>query len=151
MLVQLRADAEDDTLTTLDLYRWLRQDPDIRRHAEVALSPPPSGSETMGAVDIVNLVLGQAFTALNLALSYAAWRAARPTAPAVTITVDNRSVTVTGADEETVARIVELLRPGVEEHPAPAAQAPAAQAPSAQTPAAQDPSVQDPAAPDPDR
>ena len=112
MHVQLSAATDDGVLTTLDLYRWLRQDPAVRRHTDVTLGSPRADGRTMGAVEVVNLVLGQSFSALNLALAYANWRNARPTAAPVTITVEGRSVTVTGADEETVARIVELLRPG---------------------------------------
>ncbi|BCL27930.1 hypothetical protein ACFFS2_27855 [Streptomyces aurantiacus] len=136
MHVQLRAAADDGLLTTLDLYRWLRQNPDVQRHAEVTLGPAHPGGETMGAVEVVNLVLGQAFTALNLALAYATWRAARPTAAPVTITVEGRSVTVTGADEDTMALIVALLRPAGSPEPlrtsteAPAPRRPDTHAPS---------------------
>ncbi|MDQ0774722.1 hypothetical protein QF026_003188 [Streptomyces aurantiacus] len=111
MHVQLRAASDDGLFTTLDLYRWLWQNPDVQRHAEVTLGPARPGGGTMGAVEVVNLVLSQTFTALNLALAYATWRAARPAAAPVTITVEGRSVTVTGADEDTMASIVALLRP----------------------------------------
>ncbi|MFC8567947.1 hypothetical protein ACFUIW_19515 [Streptomyces sp. NPDC057245] len=109
MLVQLRAEPDDDVRTALDLYAWLRGDPDVRAHAEVGIGPSEPGGETMGAAEVVNLVVGQTFAALNLALAYASWRQARPAAPAVTLTVDGRSLTVEGASQETLRQIVELL------------------------------------------
>ncbi|MGW0710799.1 effector-associated constant component EACC1 [Streptomyces sp. NPDC002643] len=117
MLIRLKA-MEDEgsgegSMAMLDLYRWLRQDPDVRGRAELSMAPDASGDagqRTMsGAGDVINLVLEHTFSALNLALAYAAWRTARPTAPAITITTGGTSVTVRGADEETVARIVQLI------------------------------------------
>ncbi|MEU9603398.1 hypothetical protein [Streptomyces sp. NPDC048057] len=109
MLVQLRAEPDDGVLTTLDLYTWLRRDPDVRDHSRLSLDASDPSGETMGAVEVINLVLGQTFTALNLALSYANWRAARPTAPAISLTVDGRSLALQGVSEETLSRIVDLL------------------------------------------
>ncbi|MGW3952408.1 effector-associated constant component EACC1 [Streptomyces sp. NPDC004752] len=107
---EIGAAAEDGELALLDLYRWLRQDPEARRHAEPALVPARQGAGTMGAVEVIDLVLGQGFAALNLALAYAAWRTARPAAPALTITSGDRSVTVQGdCDDDTVRRIVAAL------------------------------------------
>ncbi|MEU9385867.1 hypothetical protein AB0D38_35095 [Streptomyces sp. NPDC048279] len=98
-----------------DLYRWLREDPDARRAATPALVPapdaptPPPGT-AMGAVEIIELVLGQGFSALNLALAYAAWRGQRPAAPLIVIQLgDGRSVTVQDGSAETVRRIVAAL------------------------------------------
>ncbi|MEV0643138.1 hypothetical protein AB0I77_51260 [Streptomyces sp. NPDC050619] len=109
MRVEIRVGA-DDGLAALDLYRWLRKDPELRRHAAVNPGRPRPGDGTMGATDVIELVVGQSIAALNLALAYAAWRAARPTAPCVTITVDGRSVTLQGAcDDETIRRITDLL------------------------------------------
>lgn len=94
----------------MDLYRWLRSDPDVRRRARVRLGPPAADDATMGAADVIDVLLGHGIVALDLALSYAAWRAARPSAPAVTLTVDGTSVTVRGpCDEDTVRLLTELL------------------------------------------
>ncbi|EPD58866.1 MULTISPECIES: effector-associated constant component EACC1 [Streptomyces] len=115
MHVQLRAAKDDGTLIALDLYRWLRQDPEVRHRTPVTRGTARPGDGTMGAVEVIDLVLGQTFTALNLALAYAAWRTARPSGTPVTITAEGRSITVTGADEETVARIAAHLRPEAED------------------------------------
>lgn len=69
MRVQIQA-AGDDREAVMDLYRWLRQDPDVGRHATVELAPPRQTGGFMGTVEIINMVLSQGFTAMNLALSY---------------------------------------------------------------------------------
>ena len=111
MLVRISAaDGDEGVPGTLDLYRWLQQDPDVQRHAALSLGPARTDdTTTMGTVEIITTVVGQTFTALNLALSYATWRAARRTAPSVTITVDGRSATVQGDSDEAVRLIVDLL------------------------------------------
>jgi hypothetical protein len=93
----------------IDLYRWLRRDPDVHRHAAVGLAPSAPGSGTMGAVEVIELIVGQGLTALNLALAYAAWRRTRHSAPPVTIHVNGGSLTVQDASEETIRRIVAEL------------------------------------------
>jgi hypothetical protein len=102
------AEAEREA-ALIDLYRWLRQDPDVGRHTPVALASSTPGGGSMGAVDVIELIVGQGLTALNLALSYAAWRATRSSAPPITINVNGGSFTVQDASEETVRRIVAEL------------------------------------------
>jgi hypothetical protein len=109
MHIRIETMTGDDHEAVSDLYRWLRQDADVRRHAVVELVPQQQPGGTMGAVEIINMVLGQGFTALNLALSYASWRTARPAAPPITITVTGGSITVEDASQETIRRIVEAL------------------------------------------
>ncbi|MDX3714715.1 hypothetical protein PV733_38470 [Streptomyces europaeiscabiei] len=109
MHIRIGISGNDREAALIDLYRWLLRDADVSRHATVDLSSDAPGAGTMGAIDVINLVVGQGLTVLNLALSYAAWRNARPSAPAVTITVDGGSVTVHDASEETVRRIVAEL------------------------------------------
>ncbi|MFF0159804.1 hypothetical protein ACFYRY_20045 [Streptomyces sp. NPDC005263] len=110
MQVQIKVVEDDGNTTLTDLYRWFRQDDDLRRHAEVRLRPPRQTGGFMGALEVIDLVLSQGFAAANLALAYAAWRAGRPAAPPVTITIDGVSVTVRDGSEESVRQIVELLR-----------------------------------------
>lgn len=116
--VRIRVGQGEEGLTTLDLYRWLRADRDIREHADMSLGPSHPDNETMGAVEVINLVLGHGFAALNLALAYASWRGQRPSAPSVTIITNNGSITVQGHSEETVRRIVAALEPDARRGPA---------------------------------
>lgn len=110
MQVQIKVAEDDGGTALIDLYRWLRQDDDLRRHAGVRLRPPRQTGGFMGTLEVIDLVLNQGIAAANLALAYATWRAGRPASPPVTITVDGMSVTVTDGSEESVRRIVELLR-----------------------------------------
>ncbi|GGN37017.1 effector-associated constant component EACC1 [Streptomyces fuscichromogenes] len=125
MRIRVATTAEDGQETVSDLYRWLRQDPDVRRHATVELMPSGRPGGAMGAVEIIDMVVSQGFSALNLAMSYAAWRTARPAAPPITITVTavDRPLTVDDASEETIRRIVQALQPtpGRDRHEEPGA------------------------------
>lgn len=110
MQVQIRVAEDDGGTTLIDLYRWFRQDGDLRRHAEVRLRQPRQTGGSMGTLEVIDLVLNQGIAAANLALAYATWRTGRPASSPVTITVDGVSVTVTDGSEESVRRITELLR-----------------------------------------
>ncbi|WP_210590771.1 hypothetical protein [Streptomyces sp. GESEQ-35] len=112
MRVQVSIDAEDGGTALNDLYRWFRQDTDLRRHAEVRLRPLRQTGGFMGAAEVVELVIGQGIAAANLAVAYATWRQGRAVQAPVTITVGGVSVTVRDGSEESVRRIIELLRPG---------------------------------------
>ncbi|WP_173869343.1 hypothetical protein SALCHL_001756 [Streptomyces albus subsp. chlorinus] len=112
--------AGGDAAATADLYRWLRDDPQLRRHAVVGLGTrqeadaPGSGGTggtAMGAFEVVELVLTQGFSAANLALAYAAWRSARPAAPPLTVVVDGTSLRIEGGSPEELARLVRALSP----------------------------------------
>jgi hypothetical protein len=62
------------------------------------------------AFEVLQLVVDSGFQAANLALAYAAWRTTRLRKPQVTI--EHRGVTVTldGAEADTVEAIVRVLR-----------------------------------------
>lgn len=78
MPVQSRAEPDDDALITLNPYGWLREAPDVRSHAGPSSDTPDAGGETTGgAAETTDPVLGQTSTALNPALAYAEWGAAR--------------------------------------------------------------------------
>ncbi|GAA2612778.1 effector-associated constant component EACC1 [Streptomyces axinellae] len=109
--IQLGASGAEGTEgPTHDFCSWLRQTADIREHADISLRTASRGtSETMGTVEIIDLALGHGFAALNLALAYASWRNARPSAPTVTLTTSRGSVTVRDGSEEEIRRIVAAL------------------------------------------
>ncbi|MDQ0776789.1 hypothetical protein QF026_005255 [Streptomyces aurantiacus] len=114
MRIEIRVGRGDGSAAP-DLHRWLRRDPRIRRYAEVSLASSRPDVRTMGTFDMVNVVVGQGIAALNLALSYAAWRGTRRSSPPVTFTVNGESVTVEGrCDEATIRRLRGLLGAGQE-------------------------------------
>lgn len=112
MHIRVETTADEGQEALSDLHTWLRLDADVRRHATMELVPYGKPSGTMGTVEVIDMFLSQGFSALNLAMSYAAWRAARPAAPPITITVTATGLplTVDDASQETIRRIVEALR-----------------------------------------
>ncbi|MFI1798748.1 hypothetical protein ACH427_15550 [Streptomyces sp. NPDC020379] len=109
MRIRIDATTDEERGAVADLYEWLRQDPEVRRGATVERVRPFRSGGAMGTVEIINVILGQGFTALNLALSYASWRTARPTAPPIVINVAGRSIVAQDSSDETVRRLVEAL------------------------------------------
>lgn len=106
MRVQLTVAADDGGETLTDLYRWLRQDRELRRLAEVRIQPPRQTGGHMGAHEIIELLINGTAAAAGVgsaAVAFASWRRARPRGPEVTFTVRD-------ADDESWRRITELLQ-----------------------------------------
>lgn len=92
------------------LYVWLQEEPEVRRHASVSLmSAEPRPSEMGTALEVIQLVVGSGFQALNLALAYAGWRATRPSRPQVIIECDGAKITLDDADPDTIQAIVRAI------------------------------------------
>ncbi|GAA2577011.1 hypothetical protein GCM10010304_17320 [Streptomyces roseoviolaceus] len=112
MHAEIRVATDDGGETITDLYSWLRQDRDLRRHVDVRRRAPRQTGGAMGVLDIVDVVFSGVSTASGVAafaLSYISWRRAHPRSPEVTITVNGMPITFRNADEETVSRVVERL------------------------------------------
>ena len=160
MRTEIRA---GDGPATLDLYHWLRADPELRHRVTPrrgapgrdpgdepdptsipAPAPAPAPDEgAMGVVDVVDAVVVDTVAVLNLVLSCLAHRAARRCAGPVTFTRGGTSVTVRGESDEETLRIVlaVLAEPEASTPPAsdPSAGDPPASTPEASTPPAGDP------------
>jgi hypothetical protein len=103
-------EADSSTASLTSLYRWLAQDPDVARQAEISLDPGPVGAGEMGgAFEVINAVLTHGVALSSLAVACATWRSSRPTAPAVRIEIDGVAVTVEDGSPEAVRRIVDAL------------------------------------------
>lgn len=110
MPIQIRMTGRDADRELSSLYAWLREEPNIRRHARMSLMGPEPGPSEMGAAfDVIQLVVDSGFQTLNLALAYAAWRATRPGHPQVTIERDDIKITLDDAGPDTVDAIVQAL------------------------------------------
>ncbi|MER6328448.1 hypothetical protein ABT298_03785 [Streptomyces sp. NPDC001034] len=123
MQVSIKVVSTGQEETLRDLYRWFREDQEILRPDRISLASAQPSAGTMGAVDIINLVVGQGLTALNVALAYAAWRGARPTAPALTVTFPGGTLTLHDASQDTIQRLVEQLTAAASQTAASAAEA----------------------------
>lgn len=82
MLVRI---TPDDGAVAADLYEWLRAD---RIDGVLAEATDP---ETLGALEIVNVVLSQAAAFSSLAVAIASWRQSRAPEPRITITKSDGS------------------------------------------------------------
>lgn len=93
------------------LHRWLVSDPELRGAAEVATASarPQQGQMGGGALDVVDVVLGNALALSSLVVSVAAWRGARPRPMRVRIERGDAAVTVEGDSPEAVERVLRAL------------------------------------------
>lgn len=110
MAIRIRMSGPSAESDLASLCAWLRDEPDIRKHAEMSLLGPEPGPGDMGtAFDVLQLIVDSGFQAANLALAYAAWRATRPRRPRVTIERDGVTVTLDGSESSTVEAIIQIL------------------------------------------
>ncbi|MFI0512326.1 hypothetical protein ACH3Y9_00035 [Streptomyces sp. WSLK1-5] len=99
---------EDGQLLVDELHDWFVGDTELHRAAEIRRVPVDS-TGTMGALDVIEVVVGQGVAVLNLAVAYASWRSTRPTPPAVTVILPGGR-TVTDDGQEALERILAALR-----------------------------------------
>jgi len=94
------------------LYGWLRRDRDLARFAEVTGRGLP-GSQTLSALDLVDVALTHLTGATSLALAITAWRQSRPRPVAITITrADGQTLTIDGDSPGTAELIRTFLADG---------------------------------------
>ncbi|WP_262057555.1 effector-associated constant component EACC1 [Streptomyces sp. STR69] len=111
MRVVIAAPEHDDGQLLVDeLHTWLAGDADLHRTAEIRRVARDAAG-TMGALDVIEVVVGQGVAVLNLAMAYASWRSTRPVPPAVTVTFPGGSaLTVTDDSPEALELILATLR-----------------------------------------
>ena len=107
------ADSADGTEIT-SLYRWLAQDPDVRRDAKVTIVPapaPPQPGEMSCALEVVNVVLGNAIALSSLVVAVASWIGSRKSAssPVVRIEREGVSVTISADSPEAIRNVLREL------------------------------------------
>ncbi|WP_406489686.1 hypothetical protein [Streptomyces phaeochromogenes] len=110
---EILAVAEDDAAEVVAFYRWLRSDEE--RPAELALESPTAddAAGAMGALEVVSLALTHAEAVANLVMLYVNWRLTPGPRPTAAFTfrraADGLSVTVDGASDEDVRRLMAVL------------------------------------------
>jgi hypothetical protein len=90
------------------LFRWLSRDPDARRYAPASLDDQPTAG-TMGAGEIINVMLTQATSIASLAVAIASWRDSRAQALPVRIAAGDRSVIISGQSAAEARELLESL------------------------------------------
>ena len=113
MEIQITVDAQGDDAAAHDLYYWLRQDHELRRHTEIQLARAPEVSDRMSAGETINMFVSNGIAAASLLVNIVvAWRAARPSPPgAVTFERGGMTVTVHDTSDETLRRVAVLFAP----------------------------------------
>jgi hypothetical protein len=107
-VIRVSADGAEEELRSF--REWLRDEPDVRRHAIISMEAADTHEGAMGgALDVVKLVIDTNFQILNFGLAYVAWRATRPRPAPVTIERDGVKITLDESDPEVVARLVREL------------------------------------------
>ncbi|MDI2128892.1 effector-associated constant component EACC1 [Yinghuangia seranimata] len=110
MELQITVDTQGDDTAAHDLYYWLRQDHELRRHAQVELALSASASGRMNAGETINMFVSNGLAAAGLLVNIVvAWRAARPSSGPVVIGRDGVTVTVHDTSEDTLRRVAALL------------------------------------------
>ncbi|MFC4021460.1 hypothetical protein ACFOW4_26455 [Micromonospora sp. GCM10011542] len=98
----------DDAAASGELFDWLRADASLIREAEVRPGPAEPGN--LGALEIIDVVLGQATAISSLALAVETWRRSRPHRESLTITrPDGATLTLPSGDAENADAIRQFL------------------------------------------
>ncbi|MFJ4940940.1 hypothetical protein ACIP8U_44880 [Streptomyces pseudovenezuelae] len=92
------------------LQGWLRADPEMRRSVAVGVrGGVPAPGEMGTALDVLELVTGNGWSAASFVLALVAWRQSRPQRPRVEIRRGATVVVLTDCSEEEIERAVRSL------------------------------------------
>lgn len=100
LVIEVRVQEDEPEQELRSLADWLKNEPDIRRHASIALESgtPEPGGLGGASVEVIQLVVDAGFQLSNLALAFAAWKATRRNAPVITVRVDGDPVDVSSSE-----------------------------------------------------
>jgi hypothetical protein len=116
--VQARLNVENspDGAELTSLYRWLRDDPDVRRDAKLtAVSTPAQRGDMGGALELVNVVLSNSIALSSLVVAVASWIGSRRTSsPVVRLEYNGVTVTIDTDSPEAIEAVLRGLRDGAE-------------------------------------
>jgi hypothetical protein len=111
MVIRISMDGPGADEELRSLRAWLEDSPDVGRNAVMSwqIATPQTGYMGAGAIEWLELVTSNTWSAASFALAYAAWCRSRRLSPAVTIEHNGVTLSLDGADAETVARITRML------------------------------------------
>ncbi|MFJ9808982.1 hypothetical protein ACIRTB_12180 [Streptomyces sp. NPDC101158] len=114
--VRLEVHLESGAGELRSLQNWLRSDPDVRRTAmaDVRGSAPRPG-EMGSALDMLQLVTGNGWSAASFVLALVAWRQTRPQRPRVEIHRGDTVIVLTDCSPEEIERATRALDAAAEE------------------------------------
>ncbi|MFE9492466.1 MULTISPECIES: effector-associated constant component EACC1 [unclassified Streptomyces] len=100
------------------LQGWLRSDPEVRRSATVeARGSEPRPGEMGTAMDVLQLVTGNGWSAASFVLALVAWRQTRPQRGQLEIHRGDTVYVLTGGSDEEVERVIRALDTDHDEDP----------------------------------
>ncbi|MGW1768931.1 effector-associated constant component EACC1 [Streptomyces sp. NPDC002073] len=98
------------------LQGWLRSDPDVRRTAATDLQgSAPRPGEMGTALDVLELVTGNGWSAASFVLALVTWRQTRPQRPRVEIHRGDTVIVLTDCSPEEIERATRTLDAPAEE------------------------------------
>ncbi|MCX4761816.1 hypothetical protein OG562_12685 [Streptomyces sp. NBC_01275] len=110
---EIRAVVENGTAEVVDFYRWLRSDEGRPEALTLESRAQADADGLMGPLEVVSLALTHAEAVANLVMLYANWRLTPGPRPTAAFTfrraADGLSVTVDGASDEDVRRLMAVL------------------------------------------
>lgn len=113
MQVQITCVGDDSEAGCGDLYRWLLDDADARRYAQLEVrSIGPAEGELGLVIEILQLVVGSGFSAAALGVSIAQWKKQiRETGLQISMSFEkgDKKVTVTGSDPAEIEQAIQEL------------------------------------------
>ncbi len=100
------------------LQGWLRSDPEVRRSATVEVrGTAPQPGEMGTAMDVLQLVTGNGWSAASFVLALVAWRQTRPQRGRLEIHRGDTVYVLTGHSDEEVERLIRALDTDRDEDP----------------------------------
>ncbi|GAA2288661.1 hypothetical protein GCM10010145_68850 [Streptomyces ruber] len=114
MRVEVRLESGAGELRSLQ--GWLRSDPDVRRFAVVeARGSTPRPGEMGTALDVLQLVTDNGWSAASFVMALVAWRRTRPQRPRVEIRRGDTVVVLTDCSPEEIERAARALDAATDE------------------------------------
>jgi hypothetical protein len=90
---ELTISAGDDGRSLASLYSWLLRSLDVAEHSTVRAEAGQDG-ESMSVLASIGVVVSSATAIANVLIAYKAWRDARTKAPAMTVTLNQITVSM---------------------------------------------------------
>ncbi|MET7426693.1 hypothetical protein [Dactylosporangium sp. NPDC005555] len=106
--VQINVDAGDDEEALVSFYRWLLEDPEVSRLADVSMAMRTPSPEMMGGVEVISVVASNAIALGSLVVAFLSWRDSRPrrSVPIARLERGDVTVTIEGGSADEIRAII---------------------------------------------
>ncbi|MGP3921111.1 hypothetical protein OHA25_13525 [Nonomuraea sp. NBC_00507] len=112
MSINIRIAGDHAEQELRSLYDWLRDEPNVRQHAEIRLVSKELNSDEMGdTLDLISLIVTSSLQVPTLVDVISGWIGTRRGRPKVTIERGEMRVEVSGTSAEEVVKILNAMEP----------------------------------------